>query len=268
MSATSIRHPSGDTGERLSPAAAELAAALDPDRLPRHVAVIMDGNGRWARQRGRPRIFGHRQGVHSVREVVKACRILGVSILSLYAFSVENWQRPKAEVEALMRLLRHFLLDERETMLRHSMRLHAIGRIGDLPREVQATLHETMEATATGDRLVLNLALSYGGRAEIVDAVNRLLADVAAGRRDDSPLTEDAFSACLNTAGQADPDLLIRTSGEQRVSNFLLWQIAYTELYVTPVLWPDFRDHDFVQALLAYQQRERRFGKSSRSGAL
>lgn len=244
----------------LSAAAAELAQQLDPSRLPRHVAIIMDGNGRWARERGWPRIYGHRNGTGAVREVVTAARALGVKYLTLYAFSMENWQRPPDEIHALMLLLRAFLRRERQLMIDKGIRLRSLGRVGDLPAGVQQTLARTMEATAHGTEMVLSLALSYGGRTEIVDAVNRLLADIDAGRRGTEPVSEPVFSTYLDTAGLPDPDLLIRTSGELRVSNFLLWQIAYAELYITPVYWPDFTDRHFVDALLAYQRRERRFG--------
>lgn len=252
---------------RLSPEAAELAQRLDRARLPRHVAVIMDGNGRWARERGKPRIYGHRQGVIAVRSTVTAARILGIRHLTLYAFSMENWRRPPIEIEALMQLLRTFLRRERATMAQRGIRLETLGHIHELPPWVQRSLEQTKQATAGCSDMTLNLALSYGGRTDILDAVSRLVREVAAGQRNADPVSEEEFARYLSTAGQPDPDLLIRTSGEQRISNFLLWQISYAEMVTTPILWPDFRDRDFVAALLAYQQRERRFGGTAAAPA-
>lgn len=232
-------------------------------KLPRHVAIIMDGNGRWARRRGLPRIEGHRKGADTVRAVVRSCRRWGISVLTLYAFSLENWHRPPDEVQALMELLKDYLRSEREEMIRNGIRLRVIGRMEDLDSEVQRVLQETMEATATGKDMILNLALSYSGRSEILGASKRLAADLLKGRLRPESLDEEIFERYLDTAGLPDPDLLIRTSGEQRISNFLLWQMAYTEIYFTETLWPDFSEEDLREALRDYQRRERRFGRTS-----
>jgi undecaprenyl diphosphate synthase len=234
----------------------QLLKQLDPSRRPRHVAVIMDGNGRWARKRRLPRIAGHRAGIVSVREIVESCAHLDVESLTVYAFSKENWKRPKAEVDFLMDLLREYVRKELEELRLNNVRVQAIGRIQDLPKMVQEELARTVAATRDNTGLVFNLALSYGGRAEIVDACRSL---IRAGVAPET-LTEEIFAAHLYTAGLPDPDLVIRTGGEMRLSNFLLWQIAYAELVVTDVLWPDFRKRDFFQALLEFQRRERRFG--------
>jgi undecaprenyl diphosphate synthase len=231
-----------------------LARAIDPERIPRHIAIIMDGNGRWAGQRNLPRVAGHKAGVPAVRAAVETCAHLGVEALTLYAFSVENWKRPRTEVDTLWRLLRVYLNSELDLMMRHSIRFRAIGRLEALPAFVQRELEQASRRTASNHGLVLNLAINYSGRAELVDALNALLAE-GAGR-----ISEDAVSARLYTAGLPDPDLLIRTSGEMRVSNFLLWQIAYAELYVTETLWPDFTRADLLRAILDYQKRDRRFG--------
>ncbi len=231
----------------------ELARALDPSRLPAHIAIIMDGNGRWARGRGLPRVAGHKAGVRSVRETVESCARLGLRALTLYAFSVENWKRPRAEVETLWRLLRIYLRAELPEMHRHDIRFTAIGRLDALPGFVRKELDSVIASTAANSGLQLNLAINYGGRAELVDAVKQLI-------RDGVEIDEAAISARLYTAGMPDPDLLIRTSGEMRVSNFLLWQIAYAELYITETLWPDFSRSELLRAILAYQQRDRRFG--------
>ncbi|HID10443.1 MAG TPA: isoprenyl transferase [Candidatus Latescibacteria bacterium] len=227
--------------------------------LPRHIAIIMDGNGRWARMRGLDRIEGHRAGRESVRDVVRACGELGIEVLTLYAFSVENWRRPRREVWALMRLLRDTLYEEVEELDRNNVRLIAIGRLDELPKTSREALFWAMKRTKDNTGLMLNLALNYGGRVEIVDAVRRIL---EGGYRPED-VDEAVFSAHLYTAGLPDPDLLIRTSGELRVSNFLLWQMAYTEIWVTDVLWPDFRRKHLYQAIEAYQRRERRFGMTS-----
>jgi undecaprenyl diphosphate synthase len=237
-----------------------LLQAIDWRRLPRHVAVIMDGNGRWAKLRHLRRVEGHRAGIDSVRDVVETSARLGLEVLTLYAFSVENWKRPAAEVTILMGLLKRYLRAELDTLLRNDIRFQVIGRLGDLPSDVQDELQRAMERTRSSKGLVFNIALSYGGRAEITDAVQRLLADVVANARGPAAVTEAAISSCLYTAGQPDPDLLIRTSGEMRVSNFLLWQIAYAEIWVTDVLWPDFRRRHLLQAVHDYQKRERRYG--------
>ena len=230
-----------------------LALGIDAARIPRHIAIIMDGNGRWARQRGRPRVAGHQAGVAAVRVVVETCARLGVGTLTLYAFSLENWKRPSAEVETLWRLLRVYLRAELASMQRQGIRFSAIGRLDGLPQAVRAELDVVTRRTESNTGLRLNLAINYGGRAEIVDAVARLVREGAA-------ITEQAICERLYTAGQPDPDLLIRTSGEMRVSNFLLWQIAYSELYVTEILWPDFTQRDLLEAVLEFQRRDRRFG--------
>jgi undecaprenyl diphosphate synthase len=231
------------------------------NRLPRHVAIIMDGNGRWAQQRGLLRIKGHVAGVESVRAVVRLARKLGISYLTLFAFSEENWQRPAMEIRALMALLRRYLHRELSEMQENQIALRAIGNLKQLPAAVQRDLAETIAATAGGEtQMVLTLALSYGGRSEIVQAVQALAQDILAGRLKPDEIDAALFARYLYTADMPDPDLLIRTSGEYRLSNFLLWQSAYTELYVTETLWPDFREDDFHQALEAYRQRDRRFG--------
>ena len=237
-----------------------------PRPPPRHVAIIMDGNGRWAQGRGLPRVMGHRAGIKSVRAVVEAAREAGIDALTLYAFSVENWKRSRQEVETLMRLLNEYLTRELPTLLKHQVGLHVIGRLEGLPPAVQRHLRAVMAETRPGAKMVLNLALNYGGRTEILDAVRRLAADVAAGRLTTEAIDEAAFSRYLYTDGLPDPDLLIRTSGELRVSNFLLWQISYTELYITPTRWPDFGKPEFLEALRAFQSRERRFGAAEAPG--
>jgi undecaprenyl diphosphate synthase len=236
--------------------------AIDPKAIPRHVAVIMDGNGRWARQKALNRIRGHEQGSESVREIVRASREIGVGYLTLYAFSEENWNRPGHEVQALMGLLKRFLKSELREMLDNGIRLHTIGRTHKLPEDVKKTLARTMEQTRKNRNMVLTLALSYGGRQELVDAVTSLARKVKAGVLDPEALSEKILSEALYTADMPDPDLLIRTSGEFRVSNFLLWQIAYTEIYVTPTLWPDFRKEEYLSAIADFQKRERRFGRT------
>jgi len=239
----------------------ELARRIDPERLPRHIAIIMDGNGRWARQRNLPRVAGHKAGIEAVRTTVEVCARLGIQVLTLYAFSRENWKRPRAEVETLWKLLHHYVDRELPNLTRHDVRVQVIGRFHELPRHVQEDLRKVIDATCRHQGLLVNFAMNYGGRAEIVDAVNRLLEEARASNTlGQLQVTEEAIAAHLDTAGLPDPDLLIRTSGEMRISNFLLWQIAYTELYVTPVLWPDFRRRHLLEAILDYQQRERRFG--------
>jgi len=236
---------------------------IDKDRLPRHIAIIMDGNGRWAKKKLLNRISGHLKGVDAVREVVTACRELGIKVLTLYAFSVENWRRPKDEVSALMRLLKEYLIKEGEEMLQNNIRLCAIGKVEDLPLDVQSTLQKTMKKTEQCDGMILNLALSYGGRSEILHALQGVLSDFQKGKIKPEEVTLQRFSQYLWTRGIPDPDLLIRTSGEFRISNFLLWQIAYTELYVTDTLWPDFDRRELFRAIADYQSRERRFGLTS-----
>jgi undecaprenyl diphosphate synthase len=239
---------------------AALARALDFARLPRHVAVIMDGNGRWAQQRRQRRIDGHRAGTASVREAVETSARLGLEVLTLYAFSIENWKRPKAEVSALMMLLKHYLQAELANLIESNVRLKVVGRMAELAPDVRKGLEDGMARTRSCNGLTLNVALNYGGRTEIVDAVRRLVADALIGGRDPETIDEVALASYLYTAGQPDPDLLIRTSGELRVSNFLLWQIAYAEIWVTDVLWPDFRRRHLLQAIVDYQKRERRYG--------
>jgi undecaprenyl diphosphate synthase len=244
----------------------ELAQAIDPARLPAHIAVIMDGNGRWARRRRLPRVAGHRAGIGPVRSSVETCARLGVKVLTLYAFSVENWKRPRHEVETLWRLLRYYLRQELPDLQKNDIRLQAIGRVDALPMQVRAELESAVEATAGNRGLLVNLAINYGGRAEIVDAVNSIL-DMARldGSINTLRIDEDLIATSLYTSTSPDPDLLIRTSGEMRISNFLLWQIAYAELYVTETLWPDFTRTDLLQAVLEYQKRDRRYGGLSGS---
>jgi undecaprenyl diphosphate synthase len=239
----------------------ELAAAIDPDRLPAHIAIIMDGNGRWAARRRLPRVAGHKAGVGPVRSTVETCARLGIQVLTLYAFSVENWKRPRAEVETLWRLLRFYLRKELPELQKNDIRLQAIGRLDALPPDVRRELDAVVDATAANRGLLVNLAINYGGRTEIVDAVNSII-EVARmeGRLSSLRVDEDLIAAHLYTSPSPHPDLLIRTSGEMRISNFLLWQIAYSELYVTDTLWPDFSRTDLLRAVLEYQKRDRRFG--------
>ncbi len=238
----------------------QLVRSIDFGRLPRHVAIIMDGNGRWAKLRRKRRVEGHRAGIASVRDVVETSARLGLEVLTLYAFSVENWKRPKAEVRTLMALLKHYLRAELDTLLRNNIRFQVIGREPELPEDVRRELERGAERTRGCTGLLFNIALNYSGRAEITDAVRRLVADVLRNGRSHGPIDEASLASYLYTAGQPDPDLLIRTSGELRVSNFLLWQIAYSEIWVTDVLWPDFRRRHLLQAILDYQKRERRYG--------
>lgn len=230
-------------------------------QMPRHIAIIMDGNGRWAKQRGKARFTGHSEGVESVRDVTEACAQLGVEHLTLYTFSTENWQRPRTEVNALMQLLIRSLRKERETLLRNDIRLKAIGDLSMLPGACRKQLDETVRATAACRRMTLNLALSYSGRWELVQAMRRLAEEVARGTLDPSDIDEALVSRVLDTAGMPDPDLLVRTGGEVRVSNFLLWQIAYAEMYFTELFWPAFRREQLYDAVRAFQDRDRRFGR-------
>jgi len=252
--------------DQLPPASMDLALAraIEQARIPAHIAVIMDGNGRWARLRNLPRAAGHKAGVPAVRATVETCAQMGVQALTLYAFSIENWKRPRAEVEMLWRLLRHYLKRELPTMERHDVRFGAIGRLDALPAAVRQELNDTIERMAHHRGLQLNIAINYGGRAELVDAVKTLVEDA---RNSAIEIDEAAIAARLYTAGLPDPDLLIRTSGEMRVSNFLLWQIAYAELYVTDVLWPDFTRTELLRAIVDYQKRDRRFGGLGESGS-
>lgn len=249
-------------------AEAELLRQLDPARLPRHVAVIMDGSGRWAERHFRPRVAGHLAGVEAVRATVETCAGLHIPALTLYAFSAENWKRPQAEVHFLMRLLRRYLRSETEALSRQNIRLEAIGRLHELPPAVREDLAQACASTAANTGMVLTLALNYGARAELVDACQALVEEArAAGTVHELQVTEAALARHLYTAALPEPDLLIRTSGELRVSNFLLWQIAYAEIWVTPVLWPDFNRSHLLQALVDFQRRERRFGGLSTAPA-
>ena len=241
--------PPGSTDEAL-------ARQINFGRLPAHVAVIMDGNGRWAAQRHLPRVEGHRAGIESVREIVESSARLGIQVLTLYAFSVENWKRPATEVSTLMTLLKRYLRLELTTLLRNDIRFRVIGRPEDLAPDIQRELSDAEAKTASNHGMLFNIALNYGGRAEIVEAAKRIM---TSGLSPDQ-LDEQQFASHLYTAGQPDPDLLIRTSGEMRVSNFLLWQIAYAEIWVTDTLWPDFRRQHLFEAILAFQKRERRYG--------
>ena len=233
-----------------------LARQVNFDRMPQHVAVIMDGNGRWAAQRHLPRVEGHRAGIDSVRDIVETSARLDIKVLTLYAFSVENWKRPATEVSTLMMLLKRYLRLELNTLLRNNIRFRVIGREGELAPDIRGELKLAEDKTAANTGMLFNIALNYGGRAEIVEAARRVIASGVGA----DELDEQRFADFLYTAGQPDPDLLIRTSGEMRVSNFLLWQIAYAEIWVTDTLWPDFRKKDLLEAILAYQKRDRRYG--------
>ena len=234
--------------------------SLKSDQLPQHIAIIMDGNGRWAKKRSLNRIKGHREGAESVRDIVRACREIGIAVLTLYAFSTENWRRPEKEVSALMKLLKGFLKSELSEMMENDIRLNALGQIERFPQDVLAVLEGVMDKTRKNRGMVLNLALSYGGRNEIVTASRRIATEVREGRLQPEEITEKLFANYLYTKGMPEPDLLIRTSGEMRISNFLLWQIAYAEIYVTHTLWPDFRRKELYEILKDFQHRERRFG--------
>jgi undecaprenyl diphosphate synthase len=233
---------------------------IESDKLPRHVAIIMDGNGRWARKRTLNRVRGHEEGIESVRVIVRTSRNLGIKWLTLYAFSEENWRRSKKEVDSLMMLLKRFLKRELKEMLTNGIRFQAIGNTGKFPEDIRSLIDETVKRTAGNSEMTLSLALSYGGRQEIYRAVRKIAEKVRSGDVHPEEVTEELISDSLYTAGMPDPDLLIRTSGECRVSNFLLWQIAYTEIYITPVLWPDFRKEEYLLALEDFQKRNRRFG--------
>jgi len=233
---------------------------LDKSNLPDHIAIIMDGNGRWAKRKGIDRLSGHREGMKSVRTVVNAARELGIGFVTLFAFSEQNWHRPKSEVHALMELLKQFLIKENSRLLENGIKLNAIGRLRELPPDVNQVLNDTIELTKNCNKLTLTLALSYGGREEIIDAVKKI---VSSGNLASHDVNELSFSQYLYTVDLKEPDLLIRTSGEFRISNFLLWQLAYTEIYVTKTLWPDFRRRHLIKAILNFQNRERRFGLTS-----
>ena len=260
-----LSHPRGMPAVHRYPTPAEGLATLDalglrPEQVPRHVAIIMDGNGRWAQQRGLQRVFGHRRGIQSVRAVIEeGCR-LGLDQVTLYCLSVENWKRPPHELKILMRLLRHFLVAERAELRDQNVRLAMIGRREGLPAEVLAALDRTIAETAANTGMTLCLAINYGGRTEIADAARELALDIRAGRLDPADVDERTFASYLSTDGMPEPDLLVRTADELRVSNFLLWQISYAEIYVTPTLWPDFRAGDLHAAIAAYARRQRRFG--------
>lgn len=240
-----------------------LRQQIDMSRLPKHIAVIMDGNGRWAKTQGKPRVFGHKNGVDAVREVTEICAEIGVQYLTLYAFSTENWSRPAAEVGALMALLVEAVRNELKTLNKNNIRLQAIGDLNKLPPASRKALMEGIEATKNNTRMTLVLALNYSSRWEIVQASRLIAEDVKLGKLDPASIDEEVFSSYLSTRDIPDPELLIRTSGEQRISNYLLWQIAYAELYFTEVFWPDFKKKNLMEAILDYQKRERRFGKTS-----
>lgn len=244
-----------------------LLDALDLTRLPSHVAVIMDGNGRWAKQRHLPRVEGHRAGAAAVKDTVETAARLKLDALTLYAFSTENWKRPKTEVSTLFTLLKEYLRRELKTLAENDIRFRVVGRVDGLDGSVRAALDMALEATTGCRGMVFSVALNYSGRAELTDVARSLARDAAAGRLDPESIDEDAVSRRLYTAGLPDPDLLIRTSGEMRISNFLLWQIAYAEIHVTPVLWPDFRRRHFLEALVDYERRERRYGGVSEADA-
>lgn len=241
----------------------DLLTMVDRSKLPKHIAIIMDGNGRWARERGEDRVYGHYEGVVSVREIVDACGELGIDYLTLYAFSAENWNRPKAEVDALMELLVNTIRKEVDDLKKNNVRLHVIGDFASLPEVCQQEMTEAMEITAMNTGLNLVLALSYSARQELLFAARKIAEMALSGTLKPEDITDDIFQRCLNTAGFPDPELMIRTSGENRISNFLLYQLAYAELYFTPVHWPAFRKQNLYEALLDYQRRERRFGKTS-----
>lgn len=238
----------------------ELKAKIDPARLPKHVAIIMDGNGRWAQKRNLPRVAGHRAGANAVREVVEAARELGIRYLTLYAFSSENWKRPKREVSALMGLLRKYMKDELEEMLHFGIGMRVIGRTEMLPPTLQEEMQETMAQTAHCDKMTVILALSYGGRTEIVDAARKMASRCQTGELNVADIDEAMFSQHMYFSDCPDPDLLIRTSGECRLSNFMLWQLSYAEISFTPILWPDFTKEELCRAIIDYQKRDRRFG--------
>lgn len=239
---------------------------LDPDRIPRHVAIVMDGNGRWAKDKGRPRQVGHRAGVHSAREIVRTAGELNIEVLTLFAFSTENWNRPKWEVTALMRLLLQSIRGEISEINRSNVKITVSGQWDELPFANQQAIRYALDKTANNTGLQLNLALNYGGRREIIEATKQIAEDTLEGKVNPDSISESLFETYLYTAGIPDPDLLIRTSGEMRISNFLLYQIAYTEIVVSPVFWPEFSQQHFYQAIRDYQNRERRFGRTGEQG--
>jgi len=236
-----------------------LLKRIDANQIPKHIAIIMDGNGRWAGMRKLPRVAGHQAGIESVRDIIESAGLLGVKVLTLYAFSIENWKRPPQEVHTLMTLLRKYVQGELDNVNKNNIRFQAIGRIGELKESVRKELNRAMQETAMNTGMILNVALNYSGRAELVDTFNKLLHEYSQNGHS-APIDEEAISRSLYTSGIPDPDLLIRTSGEMRISNFLLWQIAYSEIYITSTYWPDFRRKHLLQAILEYQQRDRRYG--------
>jgi undecaprenyl diphosphate synthase len=242
---------------------ASLKEKIDIQRLPRHIAIIMDGNGRWAREKGQDRLYGHFHGVESVRNIVEGCAELGIRYLTLYAFSTENWDRPQYEVTGLMELLVETIRNEVETLNKNQIKLHVIGDMNMLPEYARKELNEALEMTSKNTGMNLIMALSYSSRWELVEAVKHIAQDVKTGKLDPAYITQDTFQSYLSTAAFPDPELMIRTSGESRISNFLLYQLAYTELYFTCVRWPDFRKENLYEAILDFQGRERRFGKTS-----
>ncbi len=239
----------------------ELPRELKGITIPKHIAVIMDGNGRWARQQGLLRINGHDRGASAVREITRSCAKLGVSRLTLYAFSAENWERPRREINHLMKLLKDYLVKERDELMENNIKLVTIGRTGELPQDVREVLSETMNLVSGNTGMVLNLALNYGGRQEIIDAVKRIINDVKLGRMNPENITIDKFEQYMYDPSMDPPDLLIRTGGEMRISNFLLWHVSYTEIVVIPILWPDFTKSDLYEAIREYSNRERKFGR-------
>ncbi|MBN9482480.1 MAG: di-trans,poly-cis-decaprenylcistransferase [Bacteroidetes bacterium 43-93] len=241
----------------------DILQSLDKNKMPKHIAIIMDGNGRWAKEQGQDRLYGHYEGVRSVRDIVDACGELGISYLTLYAFSTENWNRPKEEVDALMELLVNTIRKEADELMKNNVRMHVIGDFKSLPAICQKELSEAMDMMANNTGLNLVLALSYSSRWEIVDAAKKMVVDALAGKLKPEDIDDKVFHNYLNTASFPDPELMIRTSGEYRISNYLLYQLAYAELYFTPVHWPAFRRQNLYEAILNYQQRERRFGKTS-----
>ena len=241
-------------------------ALIERGKIPQHIAIIMDGNGRWAKERGKMRVFGHYEGVESVRDISEACAQLGVKFLTLYTFSTENWQRPSSEVDALMTLLIHSVRKERETLMRNDIRLQTIGDITKLPRECRKELEDCISGTAMNSRMTLNLALSYSGRWDILNAVQLIAGRVRSGDLEPEQITSEVFSDHLSTRNYPDPDLLIRTGGDMRVSNFLLWEIAYAELFVTEAFWPAFRRKQLYEAISSFQKRDRRYGRVKEEG--
>lgn len=246
--------------EAPKPVAQQLLQMIDKQKLPGHIAIIMDGNGRWAQKQGLPRALGHRAGVESLREIIKLCCELEIQILTVYAFSTENWKRPYEEVSVLMDLLVEYLNGEIQELNENGVRINPIGRLDELPPSARDALAQAVKLTCRNKRLILNVALNYGGRIEIIDAIRAIAADIQAGRYQTAQIDTELVSGYMYTAGQPEPDLLIRPSGDYRISNFLLWQLAYTEFWFTPTLWPDFRREHLLQALVDYQCRERRFG--------